>query len=209
MSVVGVVLAGGRSRRMGTDKALLTVDGTTLLERTVTVLAQVVGPVVVVAATGQTLPSTAAVVLRDELPDTGPLHPLALGLAEAARLGADTALVTATDLPRLHPALLRVLLGHARPGTVVLPVLAGRDQLLTALWPTALAVDAHVAVAAGQRRVRDLLAAAEAVTRLDDAALLADEELRAVDPQLDGLRGANTPAEWAALVGPRPVGGAL
>lgn len=199
MTTAGVVLAGGRSSRMGTDKALLLVDGTTVLRRTVRTLAEVVAPVLVVAAVDQPLPELDVPVLRDELAGTGPLHPLALGLAGAARRGADAALVTATDLPLLRPELLRVLLGHAGPGVVVLPVIAGQEQLLLAVWPTALATAAHTAVAAGARRVRGLLAG-QRVVRLDEVALLADDALRAVDPGLLSARGANTPAEWADLL---------
>ena len=41
MSVIGVVLAGGRSSRFGRDKALLKIDGQTLLQRTVAMLKSV------------------------------------------------------------------------------------------------------------------------------------------------------------------------
>jgi molybdopterin-guanine dinucleotide biosynthesis protein A len=190
---------------MGTDKALLAVGASTVLERTVGVLTAVVEPVLVVAAAGQVLPPLPVDVLRDELAGTGPLHALAVGLAEAARRGADAALVTATDLPLLRQELLRVLLANAEPGQLVLPVVDGRDQLLLAVWPTALAAPAHAAVAGGGRRVRDLLALT-AVRRLDAAALLSDAELAAVDPGLRCVQGANTPAEWAQLVGEKPVG---
>lgn len=203
--IAGVVLAGGRSTRMGTDKALLAVGASTVLERTVGILTGVVEPVLVVAAAGQALPPLPVDVLRDELAGTGPLHALAVGLAEAARRGADAALVTATDLPLLRQELLRVLLANAEPGQLVLPVVDGRDQLLLAVWPTALAAPAHAAVAGGGRRVRDLLALT-AVRRLDAAALLSDAELAAVDPGLRCVQGANTPAEWAHLVGEKPVG---
>lgn len=203
--IAGVVLAGGRSTRMGTDKALLAVGASTVLERTVGILTGVVEPVLVVAAAGQVLPPLPVDVLRDELAGTGPLHALAVGLAEAARRGADAALVTATDLPLLRQELLRVLLANAEPGQLVLPVVDGRDQLLLAVWPTALAAPAHAAVAGGGRRVRDLLALT-AVQRLDAAALLSDAELAAVDPGLRCVQGANTPAEWAHLVGEKPVG---
>jgi len=191
---------------MGTDKALLAVGASTVLERTVGVLTAVVEPVLVVAAAGQVLPPLPVDVLRDELAGTGPLHALA-GLTEAARRGADAALVTATDLPLLRQELLRVLLANAEPGLLVLPVVDGREQLLLAVWPTALAAPAHAAVAGGSRRVRDLLVLT-AVRRLDAAALLSDAELAAVDPGLRCMQGANTPAEWAQLVGEQPVGDA-
>ena len=53
----GIVLAGGRSSRMGTPKAALEWHGSTLLHRTVSIVARATGgPVVVVRAPGQDLP---------------------------------------------------------------------------------------------------------------------------------------------------------
>ena len=61
MSSAGVVLAGGRSRRMGTSKAWLDWHGSSLLERVVAVVDRAVdGPVVVVSAVGQLLPALPA-----------------------------------------------------------------------------------------------------------------------------------------------------
>ncbi|MDQ2625946.1 MAG: NTP transferase domain-containing protein, partial [Actinomycetota bacterium] len=82
--LAGVVLAGGASRRMGRDKATLTVagrfDGRTLIEHLASVVAQRCDPVFVVAAQGQDLPELPARVLRDEVPGLGPLPAVGLGL---------------------------------------------------------------------------------------------------------------------------------
>src|SRR5512135_208623 len=97
----GVVLAGGRSSRMGTPKAALEWHGSTLLRRTVGILARATGgPIVVVRAAGQPLPALPpdVHVVDDPRPDQGPLQGIAAGLAALAGR-ADVAFVSATDLP--------------------------------------------------------------------------------------------------------------
>src|SRR5581483_12276350 len=79
-----IVVAGGRSVRMGRDKASLDWHGSTLLSRVSGILGRAVdGPVVVVAAAGQQLPALppATEVVVDAFPDRGPLQGLHAGLA--------------------------------------------------------------------------------------------------------------------------------
>ena len=109
-----IILAGGRSSRMGSPKAALDWHGSTLLRR-VTGLAQrtVDGPVVVVRAPGQELPELhpSVEVVSDAREGRGPLQGLAAGLA-AVGDRAEVAYVSSTDVPLLHPAFIaRVLIG--------------------------------------------------------------------------------------------------
>src|SRR4051794_38541695 len=78
----GVVLAGGKSTRMGTSKALLPFGPETMLQRVVRLLGRVVSPIVVVTAPGQELPALPAdvIVTRDEREGRGPLEGLRAGL---------------------------------------------------------------------------------------------------------------------------------
>src|SRR2546423_15513946 len=97
----GVVLAGGRSSRMGTSKAALEWHGSTLLRRTVGIVARATGgPVVVVRAPGQELPRLpeGTLVADDPREGKGPVQGIAAGLA-ALRGQADVAFVRSTDLP--------------------------------------------------------------------------------------------------------------
>ena len=195
MSYAGVVLAGGRSRRMGTDKALLRLGGVAAVRRVADAVRHA-GPVFVVARPGQDVPVPDATVLHDELEAQGPLPALALGL-RAAR-GAEAAMVCATDVPLLVPAVVAALLRLLGDHDVVLPVIDGRDQLLTAVYRTSLCARAHELVAAGERRVRRVVRGAD-VRRVEARELLADEDVRRADPALDSFRSANTPAQWAIM----------
>src|SRR3954469_23000887 len=139
----GVVLAGGRSSRMGRPKADLAWHGSTLLHRTTALLARTVGgPVLVVAAPGQDLPELPprVEVVTDPVEGQGPMRGLATGLAAVGERSPE-AFVCSTDLPFLHPALIRrVLRVFADPEVdVVLPVARGYRQPLAAGYRTALA----------------------------------------------------------------------
>src|ERR1700730_17193840 len=103
---------------MGTSKAALEWHGSTLLRRTVGILARATaGPVIVVRAAGQDLPRPPADTIVVEHPREvkGPVQGIAAGLAALAGQ-ADTAFVTSTDLPFLHPAFVgRVLRALSAP----------------------------------------------------------------------------------------------
>jgi molybdenum cofactor guanylyltransferase len=201
----GVVLAGGRSSRMGTPKAALAWRGGTLLHRTVSVLAEATGgPVVVVRAAGQPLPllPDGTVVVEDPRAGLGPLQGIAAGLAALASPGGPgSAFAAATDMPFLHPAFVRRVLAvlAADRADVALPVARGHAQPLAAAYRVALAPLADQLVATGRLRPADLFASCT-VSRLDEARLLADPALAAADPGLDSLVNVNHPAEYAAAL---------
>jgi molybdopterin-guanine dinucleotide biosynthesis protein A len=200
----GVVLAGGRSSRMGTPKAALPWQGSTLLHRTVSVLAAATGgPVVVVRAAGQPLPPLpdGAVIAEDPRPGQGPLQGIAAGLAALASAAERAAFVAATDMPFLHPAFVRRVLAilDEDRAQVALPVALGHAQPLAAAYRVDLAPLADRLVASGRRRPADLFAAC-AVTRVDEARLLAGARLAAADPVLDSLVNVNDPGEYAAAL---------
>lgn len=160
--LAGVVLAGGASRRMGRDKATLTVpgmfDGRTLVEQVVSVLSQRCDPVFVVAARGQQLPELTARVLHDERPGLGPLPALGLGLRAAAQSGVSRAFVCAVDMPFLTPQFIGRMADSAVAADtdIVLPR-TERDHYLAGVYRTGLCETVDAVVAAGERRVGALV----------------------------------------------------
>lgn len=203
----GIVLAGGRSTRMGAPKAALEWHGSTLLRRTVGILARVVdGPVVVVHAPGQELPDLPESVrlVADPVEGRGPLQGIGAGLTAVADRAA-VAFVCSTDLPFLHPAFVRRVLAALHEDVdVVLPHARGHRQPLAAAYRTALAPRIAALLDAGKRKPAMLFD--ECTVRvLDDAALLADPTLAAADPELDSVVNVNTPEEYrAARARPAP-----
>jgi molybdenum cofactor guanylyltransferase len=186
---------------MGAPKAALEWHGSTLLRRTVGIVARAAGgPVVVVRASGQVLPDLPAgtQVVDDPRDGKGPVQGIAAGLAALAGR-ADTAFVSSTDMPFLHPAFIRRVLRVLADDAAVdfaLPVARGYPQPLAAAYRVSLAETAGRLVKADRLRPAFLFGEC-AVVRLDDSALRQDPVLAALDPDLDSVLNVNTPADYA------------
>jgi molybdopterin-guanine dinucleotide biosynthesis protein A len=137
---VGVVLAGGRGRRLGGDKAIVELEGRALVRYPLEALHEVCDEVAVVAKRDTILPPLAGMANLWIEPDE-PRHPL-VGVAHALRLAMGRpVLVVPVDLPLIDAATLQALLSADRTGVAaVVPRAHGRLQPLCALYcPAALA----------------------------------------------------------------------
>lgn len=182
-----IVLAGGRSRRMGREKASLPFAGTTLLAHVIARVRPLVGEVVVVGAAAQVVTIEGARVLRDPVPDEGPLPALALGLDAitmpwAFALGCDT--------PFVRRSVLRALATEVAGARAAIPRWEGRLQPLVALYHRALAAPLAALVAAGERRLH-------VVATRADVRIVPAERLAAHDPEGLSFVSLNTPEAYA------------
>jgi molybdopterin-guanine dinucleotide biosynthesis protein A len=185
--VAAAVLAGGRSRRMGRDKATLEVGGVPLARLALAAAAAVADPVVLVAPDGHPARRLGARVVPD--PGQGPLPALAAALAA---LDAPHVLVLAGDHPGLQPALLRWLVRLRAEGEAVACRRAGRLEPLVAVYRRAPAMAAAgERLAAGDRSLVALLAALR--TRVVEEA-----EWRPLDPAGRSFVDLDAPADLAA-----------
>jgi molybdopterin-guanine dinucleotide biosynthesis protein A len=148
MRTLGLILAGGQSRRMGSDKALLTLGGETLLDRALRRL----GPQV----EGLTISANSALasdftILADEVPDQGPLGGVLAGLAHAKRQGFTHLVTAAVDTP-FFPEDLAARLSASGERVVV------RGHPVFALWPVVLEDDLRQALDQGERKLFHVMA---------------------------------------------------
>lgn len=194
--VSAIVLCGGRSTRMGRDKASLPFGTETLLARVVSRVRQVAADVVLVAREGQVLPPGFEAV-RDPAEGLGPLAGIAVGLRA---VHGTRAFVAACDMPFLRPALIRRLLDLSRHHDACAPLIDGFAMTTCAVYATGVAGVAEAMVSARHLRPRDLL------DRIDTRYVTADE-LRDVDPSLESFRDCNTPEAYAAALGIAGFGG--
>lgn len=137
MSVTGIVLAGGRSTRFGSDKLLEPVEqlhGETLLVAAIDGVAALSDGVIVA---GRALPEALIAgdvpiaLVRDPEPFGGPLVALAHVLGTAAADPDDLAIVTGGDMPRLVPAVIEAMLETLRDSAGADAVHLGRDEAST------------------------------------------------------------------------------
>jgi molybdopterin-guanine dinucleotide biosynthesis protein A len=166
MTIPGVLLTGGASRRMGTDKALLVVNGATLAARAGRVLAAVCSEAIEVG------PGVSG--LRSVQEDPAGAGPLAAFCAGVDALGASGAvLLLACDLPLVDEDALRTIAAWAGEGSAV-PVVAGRPQYACARWSAAAIAHAR---ASGERALKALAVV--------DAALIVDPPFGAALADVD------------------------
>ena len=146
------VLAGGQSRRMGRDKALLPLGGQTLIERVLAAAHPLGYPRLIIgeptAYTHLKLP-----VLPDRRPKLGPLG----GLYTALSATTTPVLLLACDLPFLTPDFLRYLVNRRGPHQAVVPHTATGLQPLCALYEPSCLAAVETAIQADQLGMRDLL----------------------------------------------------
>jgi molybdopterin-guanine dinucleotide biosynthesis protein A len=175
---------------MGRDKANLPYQGSTLLERTMSIVSPRCAPVFVIAAPGQPLPKVEAEVLRDEARGEGPLLATGRGLRAAADAGVELAFVCAVDMPLLEVELIDELAGPAvRLGADVVLPWDGRDHYLAGIYRTSLADRVDELIVAGERSMRAL------VDRVDTQ--------RIVMPERPSLTNVNTAADLSAVRPPQ------
>jgi molybdopterin-guanine dinucleotide biosynthesis protein A len=146
----GVVLAGGRSTRMGREKATLRIDGERLVDRAVRILRTCCHEVLVASGDGARLGGLEVPQVADAVPDAGPLGGLVAGLEAAAH---DLVAVVAVDMPNADPVVLRGLARRWSGQAAVIPRSGGRLQPLHAVWSRSAAHDLRVLLSRGERSV--------------------------------------------------------
>jgi molybdenum cofactor guanylyltransferase len=187
MRTGAIILCGGKSSRMGRDKATLPFGPELMLERVVRLIGEVVtlDNVAVVAASGQSLPELPASVLiaRDTHQYRGPLAGLATGIRALAPR-ADAVYATACDVPLLVPAFVNRMFELLVDFDIAVPFDGEHHHPLAAVYrPTVLP---HAEQLLSAQRLRPRFLFHEVRTRE-----IPVDELRRVDPQLSTLQNLN------------------
>ncbi len=187
-----VVLCGGRSTRMGRDKATLPFGEETLLQRIVATLHALVQDIVVVGHGGQALPPLpeGVRVAHDLVDDQGPLGGLQAALRETQ---SDAVYVTGCDVPFLQPAFVRLLFDALGTAQIAVADEGGFTHPLAAVYRPAVLPVIDRLLAAERRRPVFLFEEVETVR-------VGVERLRAADPELRSLENVNTPEAYAAAL---------
>ena len=156
MRIFGIILAGGQSRRMGTDKALTSLAGHSLLSH---VLARFEPQVETLALSANGDPARFAWLGLPVLPDDtshGPLSGILAALTWAAPLGATAVVSVPVDGPFLPPDLVPRLCLAAEPGGAALAASPNGWHPTYGLWPVTLAAALAAFLASGAKaRIRD------------------------------------------------------
>jgi FdhD protein len=159
--IPGVILAGGRSSRMGGgDKGLLTLGGHSMLERVVATLRPQTGALMLNSNSSADLFATLGLeVQADVLPGRlGPLAGIHTAMLWARTQGAEAVLTVPGDCPFLPADLVQNLAAARAGGEAAIAESSGQTHPVVGLWPCTLAEQLEAALQGGMRRVRDFLA---------------------------------------------------
>jgi molybdopterin-guanine dinucleotide biosynthesis protein A len=186
MDVSALILAGGRATRLGgIDKRELVIEGATIFERQVEVLAPRVSEVIVSSARELAGYRT----VRDAIEGAGPLAGMAAGLAVARTAWL---LVVAGDMPYLTGAVIDLIVARITEDCDAVGIRIGEfpEPLLCALRCATCAPVVERRIAAGQRKASRLLTDGDLrVCWIEEPAL------RAIDPELRALFNVNAPED--------------
>jgi molybdopterin-guanine dinucleotide biosynthesis protein A len=166
----GFVLAGGKSTRMGSDKAFLQFEGRTLLDRALTVMATVCDHVKIVADPVKFAKYESETVIADTFPGCGPLGGIHAALAQSSfRLN----LMLAVDMPFVSSELLSFLFARAEGNAAVVnvPRISDGLQPLCAIYRRDFAAVAEQALRAGKYKI-DALFADVSINVIEETALI-------------------------------------
>lgn len=179
------VLAGGRSTRMGADKAFLKWQGRRLIDRQLDLLRTLAPTELLVSGrAGVDYAATGARVVCDAVPEQGPLGGLAAVLKATS---APHVVLLAVDLPAMTRDFLRSLLTQCRPGVGAVAQIPFGWEPLAAVYPR------EILPLVTARLARRDLAMQRMVSEAVDSGLLA--KVNATPTELGLFRNVNSPAD--------------
>ncbi len=192
-AISAIIQAGGQSRRMGRDKALIDYHGRPILAHVIDMLRQLSDDVIVISnrsdVYGPIVEPLSARLVPDYDPPSGPLGGIAAGLAAMRH---DVAVVVACDMPLLNLDLLRYLIERAADFDAVVPLTGDQYEPLHAVYRRTCLAAIQRRLANDERRV---------ISFFQDVHLSAvpEAEWHVIDPDGRSLSNLNTPADLKLL----------
>jgi len=176
--VTAIILCGGRSTRMGQDKASLRFGDETMLDRISRIVREIADEVIVVG--------------REE---HGPLSGIAAGLAAST---TDLNIVVACDMPLIKPAVLQRMASMIEDDDLCVAVVDDHPSVLCGVYRSRIAKEVQALLEGGERRVMRLLDRVK--TKRVDAAAFRD-----IDPNLETFLSVDTPGAYQKLTRISPI----
>jgi molybdopterin-guanine dinucleotide biosynthesis protein A len=186
LNMTGIILSGGENRRMGTDKAFLTISGKPLIEHILAVLRGVCRRVIIVTNSPERYVSYDALVITDAMDLRGPLTGIYSGIA---RSDDEYNFVVACDMPLLNAGLISYMGEQARGYDVALPRVGVLVEPLHAVYHRGVLPRIESRLRGDRRDIRGILEGA-------NVRYITEEEIDRFDPERRSFRNLNTRSEY-------------
>ncbi len=187
-SITAVILAGGKSSRMGQNKALLQVEGKPLIERIGEILSAIFSKIVLSTSSQNAYPQLQLPEVVDRYSQTGPLG----GITTVLESGLSPIFCVGCDMPFLNHNLIEYQCGLTQCCDAIIPVWNNHPQVLHGLYSKNLLPAFHSGLQEEQYKITDWLEEAEVCYLLED-------EIRRFDPAGLSFRNINTPDDYKSL----------
>jgi molybdopterin-guanine dinucleotide biosynthesis protein A len=190
IEVTGVLLAGGKSRRMGEDKRYLVVGEQTLLERGLGVLQSIFQEVLVVIAQDSPPLVVEARVVRDLVPDCGSLGGLYTGLMRAT---TSCIFLVGCDMPFLDQAVIAEFTSRRATADIVMAKLGSLLHPMHALYGKRCLPALEQMIRTRQLRIQELVSHESLRVQY-----VTEADLLTIDPSGRSFQNVNTPEDLEA-----------
>lgn len=189
VNVSGIILAGGRSSRLGQNKALIVFEGQPVIQHVVNVLQPLVDEIVLSTNTPDEFAFLGLQMVADLYAGVGALAGLHAGLSA---IRTEYGLVVGCDMPFLNAALLQHMLSRTTDYDIVMPRLNGYHEPLHAIYARRCLAAIEDSIRSGQRRLISFVSQMN-VRYIDQ------EEISRFDPGCLSFFNINSPADLQRL----------
>ncbi len=187
--MTGLIIAGGKSRRLGIDKRFLDIGGRPCIRRVLDAFHGLFDEVLIVADAVEPFQSLGVRVVVDLIPGRAALGGLFTGLHYA---GNERVFAAASDMPWINPAAIRIVLDRSGSGDIVIPELDGKLQPMHAAYSKNCLATIKVLLETEHLKVQDLCRSPNLQVQKIPRSVFS-----AVDPDLRSFFNINTPEDLA------------
>src|SRR3989304_2436833 len=184
--VTAIILAGGKSRRMGLNKAFLKYCDTTFIEHQIIMLHKIFDEIILSANDAAAYTSFKLPIVFDVIPEKGPLSGICAGLSHAK---SSHAFVIACDMPFINEKLILYLKSQINGYDVVVPKTSRGLEPMHAFYSKNCIPPMYHCLEEGRLRIVDFFS--EVKVKVVD-----EKEFAGLDASLQSLINLNTPDEY-------------
>ncbi|OEF99183.1 molybdenum cofactor guanylyltransferase [Vulcanibacillus modesticaldus] len=191
MNAGAIILAGGKSKRMGTNKALLEINGRKVIEMVKDRLAEVFSEIILVTNNMEEYDFLGLPMVEDKIKGRGPLAGIHAGLSTSS---FDINLIVACDMPFISPELAVYLIGQIEEYDVVTPKITGEIHPLFSVYnkSTLPIIEKHL--------LKDKLKIKELLKQLNVRVVTEEEIKYFLDDNLENLVfNMNSPMDYESV----------
>lgn len=184
--MTGIILAGGENKRMGVDKAFLTVAGMPMIEHVLRALRSVVHRIIIVTNSPERYQAYDARVVTDRLDQRGPLTGIYSGIRGSE---SEYNVVVACDMPFLNAGLLSFMMELAPGYDAVVPAFGEMTEPLHAVYSRKLLPAIEGRIGEDERRIQGIFVKA-------NVRYVTEKEISRFDPERRSFINLNTPQQY-------------